>query len=414
MAKKKKAKKAKLSQAQQDQRTAAQLVKQQLAPTVAEIERQRKIAAADAAKRASFITAMTQTASEAAGQFAPKVQAAYNTAATDQTAFGKGYSDAFKQAQGANAEQTNKLLTQSGATEGQMAPGDTGAADALYGIAGAIPGSALSTEGAAFTSAAAKLPTTVGLMGQQYLSAAQGQDKSTMDDILAQLTQVQLKKPGLINDVVSQIQTNRSKSQQQAFENQLASQTLGLNTYKAESDVELGTYKANTDRAYKQGLLKLKKQGINISLAKLKQSAKTAGMTPSQWIDLQQTSGKLAKEDHDGSQRVSEIVNGKRTYKVIGKKTYTEALNDQVNQGVPQDMAVATLKRTYKAGSERPYYKSDLKMMSLANLKKLANGYAREYGDAGYNSKPNVPGVTGPIGTKSRSRLIEYILQYQG
>ena len=389
MAKKKKVKKARLSQAQQDQRTAAQLVKQQLAPTVAEIERQRKIAAADAAKRASFITAMTQTASEAAGQFAPKVQAAYNTAATDQTAFGKGYSDAFKQAQGANAEQTNKLLTQSGATEGQMASGDTGAADALYGIAGAIPGSALSTEGAAFTSAAAKLPTTVGLMGQQYLSAAQGQDKKTMDDILNQLTQVQLKRPGLINEVVSQLQTNRSKSQQQAFENQLASQTLGLNTYKAE-----------TNAAYQQGTLKLKAASLKVAAQKVaagdRQKINTAVskmmgyLADSYGTPITGKNGKVVsigspssldqKSRTDIAETVFEGFNGVKdksgNWVSPPHKSYLEVYRDLMAEYPSASKEIVSVLNTYygKPGKMgRPWTKKELQKLSNQNLASIYN-----------------------------------------
>jgi hypothetical protein len=272
MAKNKKVKKVKLTQTQVDRKSASSLVNQELAPTIAEANRQKNEEATNAAKQQAFITALTQTASESAKQYAPAVQDAYQTAAQDQTAFGKGYSDAFKQAQNQNATQTNKLLEQSGAPAAQQLSGDTGAADALYGIAGAQPGSTLGTEGAAFTSAAAKLPTITALSGQQYLGAAQTARNKTMSDIQDQLTQVQLKKPGLINDVIGQIQTNRSKTQQQSYDNKLAANAFGLKVKTEAANESYKNASLNSTNAYRSSMLSLKKAGLQIQSQKVSQS----------------------------------------------------------------------------------------------------------------------------------------------
>jgi hypothetical protein len=402
MAKKKKVKKSKLTQQQLDQRQAAKLVDQELAPTVAEINRQKAEAAADAVKRQAFTTGLSTTVAGMAGAYAPAVQQTYQQVGENQSNFAKGFSDAFKSEQNKAAAQINTTLQQSGAPAGQMAAGDTGAADALYGIGGYEPASTFNREGAGWTAAAARLPTTVGLAGQQQLAAAQTQDRKSMDDILAQLTQVKLKRPGLINDVLGQIQTNRSKAQQQAWENTLAAQAFGLKASTANATLKLNTYKAQTDAAYKAGLLALKKQGINISLAKLKQDAKNGGMTTSQWFDLQQTSGKLASEAYSTAPKRERQPNG--TYKTVNtkqRKTYQEALAEQQNNGVPQQMAVATLNRVYKAGAKkggRPYYATDLKRLTLASLKILA----RKVYAVVYNTTLN----TNPMSRKELTAII--------
>lgn len=249
-----KVKKPKLSQSQRDQRAAAKLVDQELAPTVSEINRQKAQAASDAAKRQAFTTQLSQTVAGMAGAYAPVVKQTYADAGANQSSFGKGFSDAFKTQQNTAAAQTNQTLQQSGAPAAQMATGDTGAADALYGISGYEPASTFNREGAAFTSAAAKLPTTTALAGADYLRAAQAQDKKTMDDILAQLTNVKLKRPSLINDVLGQIQTNRSKSQQQAWDNTLLAKQFGL---KVDT--------ANTDAQYKKDTINTRIRGQNVT-----------------------------------------------------------------------------------------------------------------------------------------------------
>ena len=361
-------KKPKLTQAQRDQNYAAQTVDQELAPvlaglnqqrtqaqtalnaapgrvdqalapTLAEITRQGTQATADAARRQAFTAALTQTVAGMAGAYAPAVQSTYQQAGENQSSFGKGFSDAFKASQNQNAAQTNTTLEQSGAPAAQMLPGDTGAADALYGIGGYEPASTFNREGAGWTAAAAQLPTTTGLAGQQYLRAAQTQDAQTMSDIQDQATQVQLKRPGmisdltdplqstldnilgqqsqaklkrpgLINDVLGQISTNRSKAQQQAYDNQLAAKVFGLNTYKAQTDAQ---YKAasiaNTQRG--QNVTKrgqdVTKRGQDIT----KQGQQT-GKQDKFWT-IRSSAFSDAKKLAKGSTSVLGISSGKKT-----------------------------------------------------------------------------------------------------
>jgi hypothetical protein len=72
-------------------------------------------------------------------------------------------------------------------------------------------------------------------------------------------------------------------------------------------------------------------------------------------------------------------------------------------------MAVQTLKRTYKAGTERPFYKLDLKPLSLKQLRQIAWAI---------DSAHNVQGAgelipSYDIKRMARAGLVKYILQYQ-
>jgi septum formation inhibitor MinC len=248
----KKAKKPKLTLAQLDRQQALKLVNQEVAPTITAIKQQQAQARTDAARRQAFIQSLTGTVAGMAQQYAPAVQSVYSNAAGQEDLFAKGYSDAFRAAQNAQAAKTNALLQQSGAPQAQMAPGDTGAADALYGIYGVNPASTLGTTGAAFASAAAQLPTTTALAGQQFGLAAQQTNAKTLQDLADQLIQVQQKKPSMINDVISQLQTNEAKAAQQQFENQMLAKQYGL---KAQSEQDLTTYRQTLNDLKKQGLI---------------------------------------------------------------------------------------------------------------------------------------------------------------
>jgi hypothetical protein len=424
MAKKKnKKKKARLSQSQLDQRAAAKMVDQELSAPIAEINRQKAEAAANAKQRQDFINSMTQTAAGMAGEYAPAVQGAFQTAAQDQTAFGKGYSNAFKSAQNEAAAKTNTILQQSGAPQAQMAAGDTGAADALYGIAGAQPGSTLATEGAAFTSAAAKLPTTTALAGQQYGLAASNQDAATMKDILSQLTQVKLKRPGLINDVISQIQSNRSKSQQQAFENKVLLGNQGISQQNADTS----TFRAQTDAAYKQSSLRIQMQKvakadrpkINSALSKmfgylvdsygqpvLSKNGKAVGIPQSPNSLSSADMKTLANSVRSQFFGVKDAKTGAWT---VPKMDYGKAYRDLIAAYPDNDNEVRRVLNLYytepgKRG--RPYFSTDLKRMSLSKLRNLAATKFR------ISTSTPPGGAGGP--TNSKSKLINAILEAQG
>jgi len=373
-------KKSKLTQAQKDQNYAAQTVDQELAPvlaglnqqqtqaqaalnaapgrvdqalapTLAEITRQGTQATADAARRQAFTTALTQTVAGMAGAYAPAVQSTYQQAGENQSAFGKGFSDAFKSQQNAAAAQTNQTLQQSGAPAAQMLPGDTGAADALYGIGGYEPASTFNREGAGWTAAAAQLPTTTGLAGQQYLRAAQTQDaqtmsdiqdqatqvelkrpgmisdltdplQSTLDNILGQQSQAKLKRPGLINDVLGQLSTNRSKAEQQAFDNRAVANAFGLNTIKAQTDAQ---YKAAQIAATKRGQnVTMRGQDVTKRGQDITKQGKDASKKDKFWT-VRSSAFSDAKAYAEGSSSLLGLAStGQKTKKEAARALYTE------------------------------------------------------------------------------------------
>ncbi|MFA5052982.1 MAG: hypothetical protein WC565_02920 [Parcubacteria group bacterium] len=408
-----KPKKPKLTQAQKDRRQAQRLVNAELNPVLAEITRQEERARADAARRQQFINDLTATTAEMAKGYSPVVQQTYQQAGANQATFGRGFSDAFNQQQAQNAGSANQILEQSGAPEAQQITTSTPAADVLYGVSGYLPASSFEREGAGWTSAAAKLPTTMASAGQQYLRQAQEQAEDVFEDIGAQRSQINLKRPGMIQEVLAMIQENRARAQQQQFENMMAQQAFGLDVQQ-QSDLN----------AYRRAQLNQRQQSLNMQRERLtaqeKRWAKEAGLSPSDWLKLQQTSGKLAEEAHARKTRKVREKQPNDTYKSITvterkPKTYGEALAQQINAGIPEKMARQSLDRVYKPGSDRPYRRTDLVKLSTSALRTMAANFAKE--EARLRPPPNGPSIgyqnpdAGYIAwakKMSRSQLIAY------
>jgi hypothetical protein len=128
----------------------------------------------------------------------PAVQGAYEGAAKDTAAFGKGFSDAISQLSGGQASAATAALPANSpqtVTSGLQG----GGGDALYAMGGQIPASQLSREGAAFTSAASFLPSTAaGLVVEatrdseaerlEELRGLEGDRTGTVLDMIRDLT----------------------------------------------------------------------------------------------------------------------------------------------------------------------------------------------------------------------------------
>jgi hypothetical protein len=94
-----------------------------------------------------------------------QIQGIYSGAANQQVGFAKGFSDGMKIAQDQTAGEANKIMSAAGSPAGQQIHPTSDAADVLYGVGGFIPGSTLSTQGAAFASAAAVMPGAISAEG---------------------------------------------------------------------------------------------------------------------------------------------------------------------------------------------------------------------------------------------------------
>jgi hypothetical protein len=239
--------------------------------------------------------------------------------------------------------------------------------------------------------------------GQQYLRQAQEQAEDVLEDIGAQRSQLNLKRPGMIDEVLAQIQENRAKARQQQFENAMAQNAFGLDV---QQQADLNTYRS-AQLSQRQQSLNLQRQRLS---AQERRWAKQAGFTPAQWLKLKQSSAKLAEEAHTPLKKRERQPDGSyKSITVKKPKTYDEALAQQLNNGVPRSMALQALNRVYRAGTERPFYKPDLKPLPLKQLRQIAWAI---------NSAHNTKGVGGTIPSydikrMARAGLVKYILQYQ-
>lgn len=126
---------------------------------------------------------------------APATQGAYQSAAADTSAFGKGFSDGQQHVQ----SQITNDAAHSADISGGAAPGptSTAGADALYALGGYIPASTMEREGAAFSSAAAQLPGSAMGQGAAAIGKIAGDQRTDQQALSAKLDDLAAQVPGL-------------------------------------------------------------------------------------------------------------------------------------------------------------------------------------------------------------------------
>jgi hypothetical protein len=201
----------------------------QLDPLRTDIHAQQAAAQGRSDAQGKAILAASQAVAGLMKEIGPRINSMYQTAAANQAGIAKGYSGGLQTAQDSTAAQTNAQLGLIGAPQGQMQHPGPEAANVLYGTGGAIPATTFSQQGAAFGSAAAQLPATALLRGQQDFGANIAKGQLEQANFEGMLRSVDQKYPGLLDSLIS----GMNKDQLQLFSINLQSKYLGLNTTKA-------------------------------------------------------------------------------------------------------------------------------------------------------------------------------------
>lgn len=208
----------------------------------------------------------------------PAIQGAYEGAARDTAAFGKGFSDAIQQLSQGQADTASAGIAAQGGPQTVSSGFTGGGGDALYAMGGQIPASALSREGAAFTSAASFLPSTAAGMGVDALRSMEAERSNELLDLEAE-------RPGTILDLMNQV-VDRSDARRK--------DALGLALEQRDyRDKQAQTKQERVDRQYEAAALKLA-YGMKLS-PREKRLLSTYGMTP----EAVQAAGRAYEERAD-------------------------------------------------------------------------------------------------------------------
>lgn len=204
------------------QNTASRQAEAALAPVRSELERLRKESAANFANRSANIAGFGQAGAKLLQPIAGQIGEAYKGAAGETAHFAQGYADAQTQLSAARSQGNQGILAaagpQGGAPGGQAAEISSAAGAGVGGVGtdlhdlvysqGEIPAAGLEREGAAFQASASFLPGQ--LLGQSMLAVGKNEAdaKKAEDDFVAQLTELEQKRPGLINDILKDLRDN--------------------------------------------------------------------------------------------------------------------------------------------------------------------------------------------------------------
>lgn len=190
-------------------------------------------AQAQAAEQARNQAAASQAAysAQAALQagLAPAIGATYGQAADRQAAYGQGFSGLVKGALDKSTSDANALLAQNGMAQ-NIASGGQSAKNVLYALGGYNPASVLNAQGAAFQTAADQQPITSRGLGLDAAKAANATGAKNALDLRNQLTDLQARRPGLISQALSGIQSNQNNAYSQFIQGQYLTNTLANGT----------------------------------------------------------------------------------------------------------------------------------------------------------------------------------------
>lgn len=166
---------------------------------------------------------------------APEVLAAYRGAASDQSLFAKGFSDAVQGAVQQSANQDNTLLGQIGAPSGQMIPGSqaTGVGDVAYGLGGYIPATSLAGQGARAYADAALLPGIVQQRGLGLVSDFLGQAQQNQQDLSTQYQSALAQQPGQELSILGGLRSQQAANKKIAYEQRVAAAKLAYEQHVA-------------------------------------------------------------------------------------------------------------------------------------------------------------------------------------
>ena len=318
---------------------------------------------------------------------APATQGVYENAAQNQELAANGFSQGMKDALQGNTDNLNAMLQKLG-SPAQLDSHTTEAGDVLYGLGGYQPGSTFRREGAAFGAAAAQLPGTALLKGQEtykQVGLEGNQAHTKFDQALAEMAG---KLPGDVEDNYQKLHSlalEDARFRQQVNKDnfdrayKIAQQKLSVAKYKTDVDYKNANLRLSDqrlqlaankfaqqqfqqDREYALSLSRLgiAQKSLQLRVAAQEFKYQNGGLTPTQLNKAQGYLTALAASVHQ-----SEGPNGERLFQVntgkdksgkpmIANIRYEDFVARAAGKGVPISMAIEAANRIFPEVDRAP------------------------------------------------------------
>lgn len=312
---------------------------------------------------------------------AGQIDQLYGGAADRQAAYAKGYSLALQHLQQGAADQGNQLLGQNNSPQ-HLDPG-TGAADVTYFLGGANPASVLNNAGTAFAAAATGLPGATRGMGAQAAQGALAKGNTDVTALRNQLSDINARRPGLLQQALSSEQSNQSNAYAQYIQSQYLNNTLangivdrtGIDPTTGKPAVGY-TVDPKTGNVIPQSVLTKRTDARNRAVAKRDDSTVTALADGRSWVEKQLKPGTTPEKVADtpivvGKTPAKKIGSGKDAISVPSKPIYAKK-----GGGTTTNIAEAATKAVY---SQVPVPKPEFQKM-LRQLTGQLSVKLRRYG----------------------------------
>lgn len=308
----------------------------------------------------------------------PAVNGEYQTGAQNVELAANGFSHGMQDALQGNTDNLNAMLAKLG-SPAQLGSHASQAGDVLYALHGYNPGTTFSKQGANFGAAADLQAGTALLKGQENVKELQGKAIVADQGFQAKIAEMAGKLPGDTQTNYQHLQTlalNDAKFREQVRKDNIdqaykgATLKLALAKYSTSvsefnarqsqqlqiASARLAQQKYISDRSYAISLSKLGIEQVRLQQTIVANSFKAAngGLTPAQVAKFSSSAEAIALKAYLGTTKVT-VVNGKpvQTPNVGSGISYAEALQRELQTGMPVQIALDALDRIYPA-DQRP------------------------------------------------------------
>lgn len=259
-----------------------------LAPLFAQIENERKLTEQQYANRAAGLQAGYSALGQVQAGLAPQIQETYKQAGDSTAAYGAGFSQELKAASDGTASNINEFLAKQGSPQQVQGAGSTGATDVLYGLGGALPASDLAKQGAAFSSAAAFLPSTAKALGLDATKQANMAAADALAAISGKRIEAESGRGKMLADVLNQLRTAETQKQAVAINAAIAG---------VEGEQKAAQQQFNNTLAYARTFGVTPDGQLTLAARKFQQQAAKNDkkkLSPSKYATLKEKAGKAA------------------------------------------------------------------------------------------------------------------------
>lgn len=338
-----------------------------LAAETAPVQSEQAASDAQFQQRQTDATGVAAALSKLLQPIGPAVNGEYQTAAQNQELAANGFSQGMQDALKGNTDNLNAMLSRLN-SPAQLDSHASQAGDVLYGLGGFNPGTTFSKQGAAFGAAADLQAGDAILKGQENVKSLQAQAIVADKGFQNKIAEMAGKLPGDVQTNYDHLQTialNDAKFRESVRKDNIdqAYKQANLKLSEAKYSTSIGEFNAKQKLAYDKLAqqqfnsnrdYQIKLANLGIAQARLQQTimqnslkAANGGLSKAAVTKYTSVAQAIAMKSYYGVTKVTTVGGVPKSTANVGNVTYSEALQNILQKGVPVQIALDALDRVY-------------------------------------------------------------------